>query len=151
MKKYIPLVVVCILLIALTWSVQEGLETKKMKGKVPTRDLSYTYMIRSDDDWTLNEKTIEGIITDTRMERCIIMYPIGTTNADKFFVFMDEKAFSEDPRVRLLILYNKDTTALDSFLQMLDIDASDKWRQSLFVFAKDADKPTKQIRDITVL
>lgn len=148
MKRYIPLIFLGVAFLLITWSFQEGLETKMPLPK--NNDVSYTYLIRTDDDWTINEKTIEGIVNDTRIERCIVVYPIGP-DPDKFFVMMDEKAFSEDPRVRLLFLYNKNTTAAASFLKSMDVDESEKWKQSLFVYAKGSDKMTKQVGNLTVL
>ena len=145
MIKYIPLMILCIVFLALT-SFQEGMTTKKPLDN----DVSYTYLIRTNDDWTINEKTIEGIVKDTRMERCIVVYPIGP-DPDKIFMFMDEKAPSDEPRLRLLFLYNKNTTAATSFLTSMDVDESEKWKQSLFVYAKKSDKMTKQVGNITIL
>jgi hypothetical protein len=145
MKKYIPLMILCVVFFALT-SFREGLTTKKTLNN----DMSYTYLIRTEEDWTVNEKTIDGIVSDTRVERCIVVYPIGP-EPDKFFMMMDEKAPSEGPRVRFLFLYNKNTTAAAAFLKSLDVDESEKWKQSLFVYAKGSDKMTKQMGNITVL
>jgi hypothetical protein len=150
MKKYIPLVVLCMIYLAMTWTLQEGMKVKSSKTKSKMKDAYYTYTILSQDDWDMNKGTIESIITNTLQERCVVLYPVGT-DPKKLFSFIEEEAPSDDPRVRLVIVYNKEVNVVPSVLSIMELGESTSWNQAMFIFAKGSDKITKKVGNITPL
>jgi hypothetical protein len=150
MKKYIPLVVLCMIYLAMTWTLQEGMKVKSSKTKSKMKDAYYTYTILSQDDWDMNKRTIESIITNTLQERCVVLYPVGT-DPKKLFSFIEEEAPSDDPRVRLVIVYNKEVNVVPSVLSIMELGESTSWNQAMFIFAKGSDKITKKVGNITPL
>jgi hypothetical protein len=181
MKKYILVMMLGILFIIMTWTVQEGMKDKKDKkdigkvvikgstkgakkvkesgnseGKSKTKsqsfdnDLSYSYVISTNDDWNINQRTIQGILDDLSQERFVILYPIGTS-PKKLFSFIDEQYPPTGPRIRLVILYNPRINVLSPMLNILEIFETSDLKQSLFIYAKGSDKVTKKIGNITPL
>jgi len=177
MKKYIPLVIVGIVFIAITWNIQEGNTNKDKKDNKDNKDkndkkdkkdnnqdnqggdinqqspqdnVSYTYTILSDDDWDINQRSIQGILSDTTQERCVIVYPSGM-DPKTLFSFMDVESPSEEPRIRLVILYNTKLKVLKFLLPMLNLNESSAWKQAMFIYAKNSDSITKKVGNITPL
>lgn len=161
----------------MTWKVQEGMKSKKEKDKKDKKDIdnvvkgaikiskksgnnpekksgfndfSYTYYISTNDDWNINQRTIRGILEDTSQERCVILYPIGTS-PDKLFSFMDEEYPPTGPRIRLVLLYNSQIGILTSILNMLEVFETNALKQSLFLYAKGSTKITKKRGNIVPL